>query len=124
MTEGSAGWVVLVYALYLGSAAAGMRFIWLRTVGLPDSRRLILRSLAMAILFAPVTAGMRLAPFLLATVVLVTSDLIFVRPLSATWAVQARALFARDMLLPFLVSWSLLLVIGALVQNAKKNKKQ
>jgi hypothetical protein len=124
MTAGHAGWIVLVYALYLGSALAGMRLIWLHTAGMTDLRRLLLRSLAIAVLFAPATAGMRLAPFLLATLTLITSDLIFVRPLSPTWALQALTLFARDMLLPLLVSWSLLLVIGALAQNAKKNKKQ
>lgn len=116
--------MLLVYALYFGAAVVAMWFVWRRTAGMSDLRRLILRSTAVAILFGPATAGMRPAPFLLALLALITFDLIFVRPLSTTWALQALTIFARDMLLPLMASWSVLLVVGAVVQYVNKNKQQ
>lgn len=114
--------VALVYAAYFLGAVLVLKSVWRRTASIEGRRRTVLRSLAFSVLFAPALAGMRVAPFLLAVLASVVLDLLFVRPLSLAWAEKSALMFAQYMLLPFLVTWAVILVGAFVVQWAGKKQ--
>jgi hypothetical protein len=98
--------VLVIYVVYFVAAVRAIKVVWRRTEQVPDRKRVLLRSLAAAVLFAPTIAGARIAPFLLAVVASVVLDLIFVEPLTLQWAASALHMFFWFMFLPFLVTWA------------------
>lgn len=116
--------VALIYGIYFVGAAFIIRSVWRKTKSSSDDRRLILRSLAAAVLFAPVIAGMRIAPFLLALIALVILDLMFVRPLSLAWVEQSLGIVAYQMLLPFSITWGVLFTGALMIRRLRTSENK
>lgn len=114
--------VFLLLGIYLGLAVAGLKVLWRRTAELSARRRMVLRTLAVAVLFAPAVAGARVVPFLLAATGLLILDVLFVRPLTLAWATKTLAYFGLNMLLPLLLTWSVLLAAVFIWQHVRRTK--
>lgn len=114
--------VLIVYGVYFVLAVRAVQSVWRRTESVPEQKRMLLRSLTAAVLFAPTLVGVRIAPFLLAVVASIVLDLFFVRPMTLAWMGQFLGNFALYMLLPFLVTWALVLV-GLLIARHLKQKQ-
>lgn len=118
----------LIYGLYLVGAVFAARLAWRRTADVLPKRRVIIRSLIVAILFAPTMFGLRIVPFLPAVVALLILDLVFVRPLSSDWLVATVGLFATNMLFPMICTWAIIAlcwyVFGRCVPKRKSIKER